>query len=113
MAICGTIVFVYDTEKYYRLKVDDSTGIASVKLWKSCILEDEHSLNLLSNKIIQNSSYSSQSIQAFDRFKPKEVYDMLDAIRKELMDNAVNNSIIFEPRQGDLVLIRGSVQHYK
>ena len=30
VAICGLIVNVYDSEKYYRLKVDDSTGCINV-----------------------------------------------------------------------------------
>lgn len=110
MSICGSIVSVYISEKYYRLKVDDSTGVVSVTLWKNCILDDSSSLETCSNKLLQNSS--SQKL-TFETFKPKEVYDMIEFMRNELEDKRVNNSVMYEPKQGDLVLIKANVQHFK
>ncbi len=61
VTIAGLIVGIYDSQKYYRLKIDDSTGCMNVTLWKSS-LYNEYSSNLSSNS---NSNF-------------KELYDALN-----------------------------------
>ena len=49
----------------------------------------------------------------FAEFKPKEVYDTLEAMRRSLKDSSVNHSILYEPKQGDLVFVKATLNHYK
>jgi len=96
VTIAGLIVGIYDSQKYYRLKIDDSTGCMNVTLWKSS-LYNEYSSNLSSNS---NSNF-------------KELYDALNSIQSRIKEKTINNSLMYEPKHGDLVLVRGHVKCYK
>ena len=96
VAVTGLIVGIYDSQKYYRLKIDDSTGCINVTLWKSSLYA-ENSSNLSSDS---NNNY-------------KELYDALNSIQTRIREKTVNNSLIYEPKQGDLVLIRAHVKCFK
>lgn len=113
VAICGTIVSVYDAEKYFRLKIDDSTGVIYATLWRNTIMNDANELGLCSKKLLEQAGSSASQMRAFNELKPKEVYDTLDAIRRELKDPRVNHSVMYEPKQGDLVLVKATLNHYK
>ena len=96
VAIAGLIVGIYDSQKYFRLKIDDSTGCINATLWKSS-LYNEYSSNLCSSS---TSNF-------------KELYDALNSIQARIKEKTINNSLMYEPKQGDLVLIRGHVKCFK
>lgn len=80
------------------LKVDDSTGCILVTHWKTSVFK--------SNSLISSSSY--ENLSQFN-----DLYNILGSIQKQIKEEKINNSIMYEPRQGDLVLIRAHVKCYK
>lgn len=101
VCICGNIVGIYESAKYYRLKIDDSTGCINVTLWKDALFQ-ENSLDLsISDK---NSNIQGQF---------SELYNLLGSIQSRIKENTVNNSIMYEPKQGDLILIRANVKCFR
>ncbi|CAF0765713.1 unnamed protein product [Brachionus calyciflorus] len=101
VCICGNIVNIYESVKYYRLKIDDSTGCINVTLWKNSIF-DEDSLKL-SNSCNYPNVHSQFS----------QIYTILNSIQTRIKETTINNSIMYEPKQGDLVLIRAYVRCYR
>ena len=104
VAICGIIVNIYEAQKYYRLKIDDATGCINVTLWKSSIFNDQSLGIMTSSDSSQNSNYKEN----FNQF-----YSLLNAIQTRIKDQLINNRIMYEPKQGDLVLIRAQVKCYR
>jgi hypothetical protein len=102
VSICGMIVGIFENSKFYRLKIDDSTGCIGVTLWKSSMF-NENSLEFCSN----NRSSSSQQGDF------GELYQILSSIQSRIKEKHVNNCIMYEPKQGDLVVIRGQVKCYR
>lgn len=88
VCICGLIVNIYESVKYYRLKIDDSTGCINVTLWKDLIF-NEDSLNLT------NSSNSHHVQSQFS-----ELYASINSIQSRIRESSVNNLIQYEPKQG-------------
>ena len=84
VSIYGLIVAIYESEKFYRLKVDDSTGIINVTLWKSNLYNEDASI-LMSKST--NSNY-------------REIYEALNSIQSRIKEKSINNNIMFEPKQG-------------
>jgi len=97
VAICGIIVNIFESEKYYRLKIDDSTGCINVTLWKSSIFIDQ-SLNSSNNSI--NSHFNN-------------VYALINSIQTRIKDETINNRLMYEPKQGDLILCRAQIKHFR
>jgi hypothetical protein len=100
VSICGMIVGIFENPKFYRLKIDDSTGCVSVTLWKSSMF-DESSLEFHSN---------SGSSQHGDF---NELYQILSSIQSRIKEKHVNNCIMYEPKQGDLVVVRAHVKCFR
>lgn len=104
VAICGLIVNIYESNKYYRLKIDDSTGCISVTLWKTSLFHAESLDSLKSTNMSQNHANKS----SFDSF-----YKLLNGMQARIKDATVNARLIDEPRQGDLVLVRAQVKCFR
>lgn len=102
VAISGIISSLYESEKYYRLRVDDATGSINVTVWKNSIFNDD-SLKLLPSTSLNNTTNSSFI----------ELYEILNSIQNRIKDNTINNNIMYEPKLGDLVVIRGQIKCYK
>jgi hypothetical protein len=104
VCICGMIVNIYEANKYFRLKVDDSTGCINVTLWKSLIFNDQSLDHLHSSNSYENSE---------NRSSFSKLYSLLDAIQTRIKDESVNNRILYEPKQGDLVVIRAQIKCFR
>jgi hypothetical protein len=89
--ISGLIVGIYESEKYYRLKVDDSTSSINVTLWKSNMQMHNDFDQLLENKT-GNSYYD-------------DLYFILNNIKAK--------TIMFVPKQGDLVMINSNIKIFR
>lgn len=94
VCICGNIVNIFENVKYYRLKIDDSTGSINVTLWKDSIF-DEHSLNLSTSSICQ-------SVQ--NQFS--ELYSNIHSIQSRIKESSINNLIQYEPKQGIIQILK-------
>jgi hypothetical protein len=99
VSVSGMIVDVFENPKFYRCKVDDSTGCVSVTLWKS-IMFDESSLEFASTSSRNHDEYA-------------ELYKILSSIRSRVQETNVNNCVMYEPKRGDLVVVRGVVNCFK
>ncbi|RNA01994.1 hypothetical protein BpHYR1_004571 [Brachionus plicatilis] len=87
VCICGNIVNIYENTKYYRLKIDDSTGSINVTLWKDLIFNQD-SLNL-------TNSSSHHNVQS----QFSELYSQITSIQSRIKESSVNNLIQYEPKQ--------------
>jgi hypothetical protein len=91
-SIVGQVKDIYQAEKYYLVKIDDSTGCINAKIWKQAASSDSN------NNFKTNLS---------------ELYKLLDAIDITSKDKNVNiNKINYEPAQGDFLNIKGTVRCY-
>lgn len=88
VSICGIIVNIYESVKYYRLKIDDSTGCINVTLWKDLIF-NEDSLNL---SVASSSNYVQSQFS--------EIYANISSIQSRIRESLINNLIQYEPKQG-------------
>lgn len=104
VAICGLIVNIYESLKYYRLKIDDSSGCINVTLWKNSIFNEQ----LVENQTSTNSFQNNANKSNFENF-----YKLLNGIQTRIKDETINNRIIDEPKQGDLVLIRAQIRCFR
>jgi hypothetical protein len=101
VALCGYIVKIYDAEKFFRLTLDDSTGSMPVTLWKSIVFQEKSlALNTNDRDDVRQNEY-------------QKLYKTIQLAQNLLMDESVNNCIMYEPNQGDLVLVKGVVQIFK
>jgi len=75
-----------------------------VTLWKTTVF-NSNSLEL--------SNYANTHENRAGRDQFNDLYNILGSIQKQIKEETINNNIMYEPRQGDLVLIRGNVQCYK
>lgn len=88
----------------YRLKIDDSTGSIFVTLWKSLVF---------TSKSLEHSKLSNTKDNCNSRDQYKDLYNILGSIQKQIKEPTINHNIMYEPKQGDLVLIRGHIKCYK
>ena len=104
VSICGLIVGIYESVKFYRLKVDDSTGCVNVTLWKSSIFNENSIDHLPSTNSYENRKFKENF---------NNLYEILNSIKSRIKDATINNLIMYEPKQGDLVAIRGNVKFFR
>ena len=76
----------------------------SVTLWKSSIFNDQSLDHLNSSNSYQNSENRAH----FSKF-----YSLLSAIQSRIKEESVNNRILYEPKQGDLVMVRGQIKCFR
>lgn len=101
VALCGMISDIYEDSKYFRLKIEDSTGCIGVTLWKNTVFSES------SLEFISSNQYSPAASQQFS-----DLYNALNSIKMRIKDDKINSQIIYEPSRGDHVLVRGSVKTY-
>lgn len=103
VAICGNVVNVFDTEKSFRIKVDDSTGEIAVNIWKN---------NVFTSNSLDHSQFVNTHANLAGKDEFSELYECLNLIQKQIKEPLINNSIMYEPEVGDLVMITGQVRVY-
>lgn len=96
--ISGLVVGIYESEKYYRIRIDDSTGSINVTLWKSNQNQDDF------KHLLENRSGCSD----YD-----ELYFILNNIKAKTNEIFKNNKMIYEPKQGDLVMINANIKSFR
>lgn len=89
---------------FSRLKIDDSTGCINVTLWKNLIFDE----NSLDHSVTSNSYEKQVNMNQFN-----DVYTILGSMKKLIKEKQINNSIMYEPKQGDLVVIRAQTSCFK
>ncbi len=101
VAVCGFIVSIYEAAKSFHLKVDDTTGCINVTLWKSTVFDDD--------------SVSTSGIAGVDTASHDyaDLYMMLNAITARIKEPSLNHSVMYAPKQGDLVSIRAHTKYYR
>jgi hypothetical protein len=97
VSISGLIVGVYESEKYYRLKIDDSTGSINVTFWKT-------NLNQNDIQVFENTSGNCH----YD-----DLYYILNNIKAKINEKVKNNKFTYEPKQGDLVMINANIKNFR
>ena len=102
VALAGLVVGIYEAEKFYRVKLDDSTGCINITLWRNLIYDDDSLLN--NNKFMLKDAANSEHA---------ELYSLLGSIRARTREPAINARIMYEPRQGDLIAIRATLKHFQ
>ena len=104
VSISGLIAGIYESTDFYRLKVDDSTGCVYVTLWKNSVF-NENSLDFqASTNFDENKKYKEHF---------SSLYNVLNSMKERIKEERINNAIMYEPRNGDFVLIRATVRCFR
>jgi hypothetical protein len=123
VCITGFIIAIYEQEKFFRCKIDDSTGKINVTIWKDQIfklLDDTEKVSsekTSSNETNLNDTiFGDESNSVDEELNPKqknEIQTLFNSIRIRTNDPTINNSIANRPVQGDLLTVKGYVKSYR
>ena len=119
VCITGFIVGIFETQKMFRCKIDDSTGKINVTIWKDQLIfapisvQNEANIETnLNETLFDDDSMTSEEHESNAR-KNNDIQSLLNSIRTRTNDINLNNSIINRPIQGDLVTIKGYIKCYR
>lgn len=108
VSISGLILKIYESTKFYRIKVDDSTGGINVTLWKELIFRPQKTTKHQRKSIINESIYGISGDMC-----EKEIDEESVLVGKRMNDKFFNKNIVIIPIEGDIVNIRGIIKSYR
>jgi len=108
VSITGIIVNVFEAPKLYRVKLDDSTGVVAVTLWKSSVSD---------NTIMNESKFDGDNTMQRCKFEnetiEREVLQEISNIKSKMTTKELNLHLMYKPNQGDLVTVKGVINPYR
>jgi hypothetical protein len=104
----GLVVSIFENNKFYRIKVDDSTGCISCTLWKALIFDGYQDDRLNDTDAKHNPDLTIDAF-AYER----DLDEQLRLIQKHISQPNTNRNIMYLPEQGQMVSIRGYAKSYR
>lgn len=128
VSITGLVIAVYENTKFFRCKIDDSTGKINVTIWKEQIFTPINEIEI-ENAVLNNNNrafgndpdeatlnetiFGNDSEECSQEEKSNEIQNLFQSIRNRTNDSKLNNFIQNRPVQGDVVTVRGLIKCYR
>ena len=116
VCISGLVVGVYELDKIYRCKLDDSTGRINVTIWKEQVLTPQSNQQQVASnneKTINDTVFGVDDDDSIENEKSDEIQNLFQSIRNRTNDSRFNNFLQNRPVNGDYLSIRGTIKNYK
>lgn len=108
VSITGIVVNVFEAPKLYRVKIDDSTGVVAVTIWKSAIFDNTtmNESKFDGDNTLQRCKFENENIE-------REILQEISNIKNKMASKELNLHFIYKPNQGDLVTVKGTINPYR